>query len=377
MKQSKENILFFTCFNERSIHMESSVLYFKNEGYNVFFLTTCSTGAIHDELRSKNIVCDEINWTKKNGIFYYVKIIYFLIKYSKKRDIDFIYSHLQIPNFVSSIARFFIKAKVFTVRHNSDVIELDGSKKEKIIEKIINKLSSHIIAISDKVKDQLVNKEGVSPKKIYRINNGYNFEEYESLSKGKEASAEIREKYKCGLLMVSPGRLINTKRHELTVKAMKELQLKGYDVQLLILGEGPQRGSIEEAIKFHKVQPIVHLLGYISNIADYLRAADMVVLLSESEASSNIVKEAGYFEKPVVVCENVGDFSDYIVNKENGFLVSKESPLHEFILIVESVIANREKMKSLGVNLKKSIFSQFDIREVGKKYEELQRKVSS
>lgn len=282
------------------------------------------------------------------------------------------YSHLQMPNFISSVSRFFIKAKVFTVRHNSDVTELSGTKKEKLIEKLINKFSSHIIAISDKVKQQLIEKEGVNPAKIYRINNGYNFSAYDALSIGANEYQHIREKYSCDLLIVSPGRLIPTKRHQLSIKGIRELKQKGFNVKLLILGDGPDADAILNCVKEHGVEDSVHLLGYLENIADYLKAADVVALLSESEASSNIIKEAGYFEKPVIACEQVGDFSDYIVHGTNGFLLPKKDPLPAFIHTIQTLLAHKEAASGMGLHLRQTVLREFDMEAVGKQYEELQ-----
>jgi glycosyltransferase involved in cell wall biosynthesis len=264
---------------------------------------------------------------------------------------------------------------VFNVRHNSDVIELDGSKKEILMEKVINKMSSHIIAISNKVKDQLINKEGVNSTKIYRINNGYDFGRYNELSVDISESERIRNKYKSKVLIVSPGRLIKTKRHKLSIEGVKELVKIGIDAKLLILGEGPEKEDITKFIVENAVEENVFQLGYIENISDYLMASDIVVLLSNSEASSNIVKEAAYYEKPVIVCENVGDFSDYIVNGESGSLVSKDSPKNEFISIISDFSADNSKYTTMAKELKRTVLNEFSIEEVGKKYEELQSKL--
>jgi glycosyltransferase involved in cell wall biosynthesis len=370
-----KNILIFTCFNARSVHMESTVLYFKNKGYHVSFLTTCETGPIHAELKAKGVRAEAVPVKQASGLAYNLQVIGSFIGYCRKHQINFVYSHLQMPNFISSVSRFFIKAKVFTVRHNSDVIELSGTRKEKLIEKLINKFSSHIIAISDKVKQQLTEKEGVNPAKIYRINNGYNFSAYDALSSGANEYRLIREKYACDLLIVSPGRLIPTKRHQLSIQGIRELKLKGFNVKLLILGDGPDADAILNCVKDHGVEDRVHLLGYLENIADYLKAADVVALLSESEASSNIIKEAGYFEKPVIACEQVGDFSDYLVNGTNGFLISKNDPLPGFINTIQYLISHKDAVGSLGSNLHQTIVKEFDIEAVGKQYEELQSKV--
>ncbi len=368
------NILFFTCFNSRSVQLESSIYYFQKKGYNVTLLTTIEKGALHTALEKNEITTEAITIDNSFRLLYYLKLLRFLIRYSKKNNIDVIHSHLQIPNLISSIARFFIKAVVLNVRHNSDVVAISGSKKEKLIDKLVNRFSNNIIAISDKVKAQLIEKENVNPNKIYRINNGYDFFEYENLSTGSDAYSAIRKQYNNAFLIVSPGRLIPTKRHNLAIEAMKALHLKGLHIKLLILGDGPEQKSLQKLIAENKLEQSVFLTGYHENISDYLKAADLVALLSESEASNNTVKEAGYFKKTVIVCKNVGDFSDYIENGLNGFLTEKENPLNEFIALTEKTYNDPASVVELGKTLKKTVLREFDIKAVGEKYEALQQK---
>ena len=366
------NILFFTCFNTRSIQLESSIRYFQRKGYHVTLLTTCEKGPLHAALEKNGIRAEAIRIAPSPRLLYYPGLLRFLISYSKKNRIHFIHSHLQVPNLVSSFARFFIRAEVFTVRHNSDVVMLSGSRKEQLIDRIVNRLSSTIIAISDKVKTQLILQEQVNPAKIYRINNGYDFAEYDKLSAGSDAFLQIRRQYGNEFLVVSPGRLIPTKRHDLAVKGLKLLRSKGYAVKLLILGDGPDAHKLQELIAAEQLQEHAILCGYRENISDYLKAADAVALLSESEASNNTVKEAAYFEKPVIVCEDVGDFSDYIVNEKNGFLLPKQQPLEGFVKRTEQLYNNRQEAGTLGRELKKTVISAFDIETVGQQYEALQ-----
>ncbi len=368
----KKNILFFTCFNERSIQLESIILYFKQKGYNVYLLTTCERGAMHKILYSKGIVMDTIKLKKSLSVLYYLKLTWFFIRYCKKNNIYFVHSHLQIPNLISSISRFFIKAKVFNVRHNSDVISISGTYKEKIIEKIINKSSNYIIAISDKVKKQLIEKENVSENKIYRINNGYNFEDYNKLSLGNNEIERIKNVFKTDFLILSPGRLINTKRHTKMIQVVKELIENNFQIKLLILGEGPEKFKLTDYINQNKLNSNVFIVGYKENISDYLIASDLIVSLSESEASSNVIKEAGFFNKPIIACENVGDFSDYIINNQNGYLVSKEEPVKETLKYIIQLYGDKNLRNHLGANLKSSILTNFSIDSVGKAYEELQ-----
>ena len=360
------NILFYTSFNERSIAIESAVCYFLNKGDNVFFVTTCSKGSIHNVLEEKGVRCFGTDSIKAS----HFSNISFLISFCKKHQISIIHSHLQLPNFYSSIAQFFIKSQLLTVRHNSDVVQLYGTKKEIMIEKLINKLSPRIIAISDKVKKQLLDVEGVKSDKIYRINNGYDFKQYETLSLYDEY-VKLKAKFQGKFVLLSPGRLILSKRHQECIHGLAQLVKKYPHLHLIIIGDGPDKNELEKLIQSYHLFNHVSLIGYKENIIDYIKIADVVVQLSSSEASNNTIKEAAYFNKTCIACENVGDFSDYMVNRISGFLLQKENPTFEFVKTIEEIIRNPEHYTVFGEELKKEVIKQFDIVEVGRKYDEL------
>ncbi len=366
------NILFYTSFNERSITLESTMLYFLNNGDNVHLLTTCSKGAIHKEIEGNGINCYSSIESRSTEYFDNIYHIIFLIKFSRKYKIDIIHSHLQLPNFYSVIANFFIKAKVLTVRHNSDVIFLYGSKKERLLEKIINKLSPCIIAISKKVKQQLIEIEKVNERKIIQINNGYDFYKYENLSFPKEYT-KLKSIYSENFVILSPGRLMISKRHHLCIEAMPELLKINPSIRLIIIGNGPYKNNLELLIKILNLETNVSLIDYQENITDYIKLADVVVQLSLTEASNNIIKEAAYFEKTCIACSGVGDFDDYMINNESGFLLQKNNPKFEFIKCINELTTNNNI--SYGQKLKKEVLNQFNIKKIGKDYENIHKKL--
>jgi glycosyltransferase involved in cell wall biosynthesis len=365
------NVLIFTCFNSRSIQLESSIYFLMKQGYNVRLLTTCAKGPLHFSLEKKGIVSDSLFVRENLRLLIHLIAILRLIQYTRKNKIHFIQSHLQMPNLISSICSFFVKAEVYNFRHNSDVIDLQGSSKERLIEKLINRFSSRIIAISDKVEEQLVVKEKVRKEKVWRINNGYDFSNYSDLSLNKDEYQRIRAQYECDMLIVSPGRLISTKRHQQMIQVVKILRDKGVNSKLLILGDGPQYDSLQRLISALQLQNHVFLLGYHENISDYLQASDLVALLSISEASNNVIKEAGYFEKPVIVCSDVGDFSDYVVNGVNGVLLDKVNPVPDCVVAIEELVDRPTWGKEMGKRLRKTVLENFDISVVGKRQVEL------
>ncbi|HKC68442.1 MAG TPA: glycosyltransferase, partial [Bacteroidia bacterium] len=106
-----------------------------------------------------------------------------------------------------------------------------------------------------------------------------------------------------------------------------------------------------------------------------IKAADIIALLSESEASNNTIKEAGYFEKPVAICKGVGDFDDYIEHKISGIFLSKEKPVNEFVSYIQGLYKNPSPYTEMGKSLKQKVVENFDIHFVGLEYEKLQKKL--
>ena len=130
---------------------------------------------------------------------------------------------------------------------------------------------------------------------------------------------------------------------------------------------------MELLIKELNLEKNVTLVGYKENIIDYIKLADVVVQLSSSEASNNIIKEAAYFEKTCIACYGVGDFDDYMIDNESGFLLQKNNPKFEFIKCINELTTNNNI--SYGQKLKKEVLNQFNIKKIGKDYENIHEKL--
>ncbi len=73
----------------------------------------------------------------------------------------------------------------------------------------------------------------------------------------------------------------------------------------------------------------------------------MLVHTSASEASCHAVKEAGWMRKNIICCENVGDFSDYLINGENAFVVNKNYPVQPMYEIIKSFLEGEVNDKEI------------------------------
>jgi glycosyltransferase involved in cell wall biosynthesis len=90
-----------------------------------------------------------------------------------------------------------------------------------------------------------------------------------------------------------------------------------------------------------------------------MAAADLLMHPSVTEASSNVVKEMGLLNKAVAVCEHVGDFDDYIKDRENGYLLNPAALKDTIETAVRDAYNNKEVLAELGIKLNHSVFQRF------------------
>jgi glycosyltransferase involved in cell wall biosynthesis len=103
------------------------------------------------------------------------------------------------------------------------------------------------------------------------------------------------------LTIVCVANLKAYKGHATLLGAVRRLRPRGWS--LLLVGEGPERESIERLIASANLQERVFMLGRRSDVHDILDAADLVVLPSYSEGMPNAVLEAMAHGIPVVASD--------------------------------------------------------------------------
>ncbi|HLP12585.1 MAG TPA: glycosyltransferase family 4 protein [Flavobacteriales bacterium] len=352
-------ILFYYTSNQRSISMESVMIGFKKQGHDVLVLTQTPYGKLHEELEKNGIPTYTHVVKKSISLIYYWRHVRLLVGFLKKHQPQIVYSHLQQANIVAVFAQRHFKARFYICRHHT----LSNAGNERRFDKIINKKAQTIIVPSQTVFDHLVNVEKVSPSRIKLIYYGYDFSKYNTPS--HQEVEHIRKTFSCKLLMVKIARLVEGKRYIILFDAIKRLVFEnGLDIKLIVISDGPLFDVFTQYITENKLEKHIFLLGQRQNIIDYLSACDIVPLLSESEASNNVIKEAGLAKKAVIVCKGVGDFSDYISNEVNGFLVDKENPYPELVNYIMLIYKNQFPVEEIGKRLQKTVIDTFSIDKV-------------
>ena len=96
------------------------------------------------------------------------------------------------------------------------------------------------------------------------------------------------------------GRMYPQKGYDRLLEAHRRLIEEGFDYDLWILGDGPDRPMHEKFIAEHDLGDSVHLLGFQKNPYPFIWAADCIVCSSYYEGFSTVVTESLILGRPVV-----------------------------------------------------------------------------
>lgn len=360
-----KNILIYYQNPYRTIFLESFVQKLIAKGFTVHFLSKCERGILQDLVEKYGAITTCYN-PKKPRFFRFFYHIFFLIKYCRKNKIDVVYSHLQLANLIALVAQYFIKAKVIPCRHHLDAVFLEGNKNSIRIDKMVNRFSKKIVVVSDAAKQFMVKNENIKEEKLHVIPLGYDFELYDKPD--RLICNDIRKNVDREFVMLIVSRMVVNKRHMIAFDVLNTLVKEGFCVKMFVLDAGPELTNLQRFVVENNLINNVIFTGFLNNIMDYVEVADILLHPSISESSNQVVKEAGYLEKPSIVCSGVGDFDEYIVNGENGFLVSKENTVSEMTAIVREYYFKKDELKKMGTKLKQDVLQKFDIEKVVEQY---------
>ena len=145
------------------------------------------------------------------------------------------------------------------------------------------------------------------------------------------------------------GRLVSTKGVDDLVEAMSLVAQRVPQARLLIVGDGPDRGRLEEMVRRSPVREQVTLHGHVQSAALYqlLRNAWVQVLPSRfREPSSNVLPEA-MMRGSAVVATATGGTPEIVQHGVTGFLVPPGNPVELATRIVE-LLSNRDLAERMG-----------------------------
>ncbi len=176
-----------------------------------------------------------------------------------------------------------------------------------------------VIALTGDMKKEM---QKICRRDIHVFPIGVDLGKFEGLSKEKaRVKLHIGKEVK---IITFVGEFRPVKGLRYLVKAMKFIKDKRDDARLMLVGDGEEKGFLEELAKQSGLENHVIFTGWVPNedVPDFMIASDIFVFSSLSEGGVNMeIMAAGL----PIVATNVGGIPEFIRDGENGFLVEARS----------------------------------------------------
>jgi len=252
--------------------------------------------------------------------FSFPKVIKRLARIISEKQIQIVQTFFEDSVFVAWIGSFFTKQQPVLLSSRRDMGL--GNQNQPWYHKIytlllplVNKRFSGIIANSRNVRQYAAKREKTSINKLKVIYNGVIIPERPSYI------PSIFQKNNDDIWIGVVASLTPVKRHDLLIRAYSiiKMSMPKSKIHILFLGEGKERGKLENLAKRLKVEENIHFAGAVKDVAAYLYQLDIGVMCSDREGLSNAILEYMACGLPVVATKAGGNTE--LVDEENGICV--------------------------------------------------------
>ena len=216
-----------------------------------------------------------------------------------------------------------------------------------------------IICVSQSVRDFHARRTGLPPWRYTVIRNGV---DAEAFSRDEQSRARLRTEW--GIsgdrpLVAFVGRLDRQKGIDTLLSAMSHLGARGDSVDLVMAGDGPQRGQVKNFIRRGTGGQHCRWLGFTDDVRSVFSAADVFVMPSRWEGMPLAALEA-MAAGLAVIGSRVAGLTELIVDGQTGVLIEPNDGV-ALANAIAGLVSAPEDLARLGTAAKRSVIRDYSI----------------
>ena len=278
-----------------------------------------------------------------------------IVSFNLRKQIDIVHAHIaDFPMVVAFLFSLFSHKPYIVTCQGSDIRISSRKFLHRIFQASILRSADGIAAVSNEIAELLTRKYSIPRRKIVIVGNAYDDRITQELANIRLCTKAERSKR---IICVANMRL--EKDHMTLIKGFARLvtsmENKSIDnIQLLLVGDGPLRGRLEEFCAQRGLHN-VKFLGMLPHrvVLENVAKSDIFILTSIEEGMPNVIIEALALGKPVIATM-VGGIPEVVKDGFNGLLIPARSP--KDVVKALYMLLNDEKLYSeLSKNAAKSV----------------------
>lgn len=229
-----------------------------------------------------------------------------------------------------------------------------------------------VIAVSNVIKDHIIENYKLNPAKIELIHGGYHEEFFDPERIDSKRSEMIRQRWGIDdskLVIMLPGRLTTWKGQDVFIEALA--QIKELAFLAICAGDTEDNPSftkkLRDLIDRLELGDKVKLVGHCEDMPAALSVTDIVVSASSSqpEAFGKVAIEAMAMGKPVIATKHGGSL-ETIRDGETGWLVKPADPA-SLADALRTAIEQKERLRDVGLKGRAWVQKHFTARRMCEK----------
>ncbi len=270
---------------------------------------------------------------------------------------DIVHTHLIHADLYGTLAAKWIGVPVISSRHNDDAFRY--RMPVRLVNRMLWRMTTAGIAISDALKEFSIKVEGASPKQMHRIHYGMDtsVKPLDRTDAKKKLTAELKLPAEVQFIGIV-CRLIEQKGVGYGLEAFIQLADSFLMPHLLVVGEGLLRPELEARSKQAGLSNRVHFLGWRSDAAALMAGLDILLVPSLWEGFGLVLLEAMAQQTPIIA-SRVSAIPEVVNDRETGLLVEPRdvSELKEALSELLKDAALRQHMGLMGRDRLETSFS--------------------
>lgn len=311
---------------------------------------------------------------RKISFFSDIRAFYKILKILYREKPDIVHTHKSKAGLLGRIAAYLLRVPFVLHTFHGHIFHGYFSKFKTslflYIERFLALLTDKILVISQKQYEEICFTYRIAPcHKFSIVPLGFDFTALENAMNTRDSIRQewgvLEEEKAIGIV----ARLTAIKNHRLFLDAAKQVLLQGKKAKFIIVGDGEDRGMLEEYTKTLGIQKNVFFTGWIEDRSKIYPGLDIVALTSRNEGTPVTLIEALFCSKPVVATK-VGGVSDVVQEGKNGLLVPSEdiqALTKAFIFLLE----NPAESNKMGENGHQDIENRYSAKRLLKDIDEI------
>jgi len=236
------------------------------------------------------------------------------------------------------------------------------------LRKILMNFAHAVIFYSDGARDYWINK-GIPEEKIFIAYNALNTQEIDAQK--KQINADVLTDFlklnniKGRNLVLYCGRLLESKRPDIVLKAMKIVVDKIPDAHAIIIGDGPMKHELLQMAHDLKIEHAINFAGPIFNestLAKYYLSAKVSIMPSGAGLA---IQHAFGYGVPIIISDdkNHGPEAELVIHEQTG-LICRSGNIGEFAFAMAQLLTDDNLQKDFSINALRLIETRYNMQKM-------------